>query len=73
MPCRSIKSALLSSAAIIPGTIVNLSRPPEVGEKVKLGTHVYQVIEVLNLIPPRGDFHYIHATCRPLQPEEPSN
>jgi len=56
-----------------PGTIVNLSRPPEVGEKVKLGAQVYRVVEVLNLIPPRGDFHYIHATCRPLQPDEVGN
>ena len=47
-----------------PGAIVNMSRPPEVGERVKLGNKIFQVVEVLNLIPPRGEFHYIHATCR---------
>jgi hypothetical protein len=52
-----------------PGAIVNMSRPPEVGERVRLGEKTYQVIEVLNLIPPRGEFHYLHATCRAEEKE----
>lgn len=49
-----------------PGAIMNMSRPPEVGEQVKLGDKLFKVVEVLNLLPPRGEFHYIHATCRSL-------
>lgn len=48
-----------------PGAILNMNRPPEVGEQVRLGDQIFQVVEVLPLIPSRGDFHYIHVTCRP--------
>ena len=54
-----------------PGAIANMSRPPEVGERVKLGDRVFRVTEVLNLIPPRGEFHYIHVTCSPAEDEKP--
>jgi hypothetical protein len=47
-----------------PGAIVNRDHAPVVGEKVILGDHTFEVIEVLNLMPPRGDFHYIHATIQ---------
>ncbi len=50
-----------------PGSIVNADRRPEIGERVKLGEKEYVIIEVLDLMPPRGEFHYIHVTCRPLQ------
>lgn len=50
-----------------PGAIVNLDHRPEVGEKVILGEEEFVVVEVLDLMPPRGDFHFIHATCRPIE------
>lgn len=50
-----------------PGTILNQDQPPQAGDQVQLGRQTYQIVEVLELIPPRGEFHYIHATCRPLQ------
>ena len=53
-----------------PGAIVNMSRPPAVGERIQLGDHQFQVVEVLNLLPPRGDFHYVHVTCRALEVED---
>ncbi len=49
-----------------PGTILNQEKMPEVGEVVQLGEKSYKVIEVLELVPPRGEFHYIHVTCRPV-------
>ena len=49
-----------------PGAIVNLNHAPAVGEHINLGDHKFEVVEVLNLVPPRGDFHYIHATIRLL-------
>lgn len=48
-----------------PGTIVNLDHRPELGEQVSLGDEDFIVVEVIDLMPPRGDFHFIHATCRP--------
>lgn len=49
-----------------PGAIVNLDHAPVVGEHITLGDYAFEVVEVLNLVPPRGDFHYIHATIRLL-------
>jgi len=39
---------------------------PKTGERVQLGGQTFEIIEVLELVPPRGDFHYIHVTCRPI-------
>ena len=49
------------------GAIANLDAPPRVGDWVQLGEEVVEVIEVIDLIPPREDFAYLHVTCRPLQ------
>jgi len=48
-----------------PGAILNADEPPKVGDSVKLGTRTFEVVEVLDLIPSRGDFHFLHATLRP--------
>jgi hypothetical protein len=48
-----------------PGTILNQDHMPYKGERLNLMGEEYEVIEVLELVPPRGDFHYIHSTCRP--------
>jgi hypothetical protein len=48
-----------------PGAIVNVSARPEVGERVRLGGRSYLVKEVLDLLPTRGEFHYVHATVTP--------
>jgi len=53
-----------------PGEIVNLDAPPRVGDRVQLGDETYEVTEVIDLIPPRGDFAYLHVTCRSLQEGE---
>ena len=49
------------------GGIVNLNYAPEPGEVIEIGDDHFEVLEVLELIPPRGDFHYIHATCQLLE------
>jgi hypothetical protein len=64
MPVYKVSFVILGGNQ--PGTIVNLSRSPQVGEKVKLGEGFYRVEEVVDLLPPRGDFHYVHVTCRPV-------
>jgi len=50
-----------------PGEIVNLDAPPRVGDHVRLGDELFEVLEVVDLIPPRGDFAYLHVTCRSVQ------
>jgi hypothetical protein len=49
------------------GAIANLDAPPRVGDRVQLGDEVVEVIEVVDLMPPREDFAYLHVTCRPWQ------
>ena len=49
-----------------PGTILNQKHLPQKGEQVKLGKDLFEVLEVFELMPPRGEFHYIHVTCQPL-------
>ncbi len=48
-----------------PGAIMNTETPPEKGEIIQLGNAEFTVVEVINLVPARGDFHYLHATLRP--------
>jgi hypothetical protein len=49
-----------------PGEIVNQDLPPEVGDRVTLGGEEFEVVEIIDLAPPRGDFAYLHATCKPV-------
>lgn len=50
-----------------PGAIVNRDTPPRLGEAVVLGEDRFEVVEVTDLIPPQGDFAYLHVTLRPLK------
>jgi hypothetical protein len=45
-----------------PGAILNMDHRPHVGERVKLGEQEFTVLEVIDLLPPRGDFCYLHVT-----------
>lgn len=47
-----------------PGSIANADKPPQVGDKVKLGKNEFEVIEVMELMPPLGEFSFLHATCK---------
>ncbi len=53
------------------GAIINLSAMPEVGQSLQVGDLKVEVVEVQELLPPRGDFHFLHATCRVLPPSPP--
>jgi hypothetical protein len=52
-----------------PGGIQNLEDRPQVGDVFTLGNQQFEIVEVIEIIPPRGDFAYMHATCRPINPE----
>ena len=49
------------------GTIANLDTPPRVGERIYVGDELCEIVEVVDLLPPREDFAYLHVTCRPIQ------
>jgi hypothetical protein len=48
-----------------PGAIRNQNEAPKVGDRVRLGRTHFEVVEVSELIPPREDFQFLHATLRP--------
>ena len=50
-----------------PGGITNTDKEPKAGDQVTLGKKHYTVMEVIPLIPPRGDFHYLHVTLQQVE------
>jgi len=53
-----------------PGAIVNLDRAPKLGELVELGGQQFEVIEIADLIPPQGDFAFLHVMLHPVKEKE---
>ena len=48
------------------GSIENMDHLPQVGDRVELKGEQFVIVEVVELMPPRGDFAYLHATCKPV-------
>ncbi len=46
------------------GAIIDTPAIPTVGDRLTLGDVTVEVLEVKELLPPRGVFHFVHATCR---------
>ena len=53
-----------------PGAIVNEFERPEVGGQVEIGKSVFEIVEIYEVMPPRGDFAFLHATVKPVKPAE---
>jgi hypothetical protein len=53
-----------------PGGIRNQTKKPEVGETVLIGPKRFEVIEVFEIMPPRGDFQFLHATVKSAEESE---
>ena len=51
------------------GGIQNLDEEPKPGDIVILGKEKFEIMDVAELMPPRGDFSYLHAVCRPFTDE----
>ena len=47
-----------------PGAIVNEDDKPEIGQRVTLGNKEFEVVEVVDLMPARGDFSFLHVTVK---------
>lgn len=53
-----------------PGGIQNLEERPQIGDVFTLGNQVFEIVEVAELMPPRGDYAYMHATCRSIDAKQ---
>jgi hypothetical protein len=49
------------------GGIQNLEQEPKVGDILLLGNDRFEIKELVELMPPRGNFVYLHAICRLIQ------
>src|SRR4030042_1350364 len=48
-----------------PAGRVNTEHKPGVGDHITLGGREFIVLEIVDLMPARGEFHFLHATLRP--------
>jgi hypothetical protein len=51
-----------------PGGIRNEAERPQIGDTVQIGRMQFKVTEIHEIIPPRDDFQFLHATITPLTP-----
>ncbi len=63
------KVSLVIPGAEHGGAIVNMRERPQVGQRISIGDIEVEVIEVIDLIPPHGDFYFLHATCKLVRPQ----
>ena len=49
-----------------PGGIKNLYERPKPGDHVEIGRMIFEVVEVHEIMPPRDDFQFLHATVKPF-------
>jgi hypothetical protein len=49
-----------------PGAIKNLYERPKVGDRLEIGRMIFEVVEVHEIMPPRDDFQFLHATVKPV-------
>lgn len=56
-----------------PGGIKNVEEVPKPGSTVQIGLMVFEVVEVHEIMPPRDDFQFLHATVKPLHPVKEGN
>lgn len=50
-----------------PGAIMNEDVEPTVGSEVQFDGHIFEITDVEELMPPMGDFGFLHAACRYLR------
>jgi hypothetical protein len=53
-----------------PGAILDADEMPQVGSVVTFGGADFEIIEIMELMPARGGFGFLHATCVPVEKEE---
>ena len=61
------KVSYVVQVAIIREASGNQQQRPEIGELVKIGPKEFEVIEVFEIMPPREDFQFLHATVKPAR------
>jgi hypothetical protein len=53
-----------------PGAIITEDEAPQVGSEVVFSGMVFEIIEVVEVVPPTSGFGFLHATCKYVRDEE---
>lgn len=53
-----------------PGSIKNEQERPVIGDTVHIGVHEFRVVDVYEIMPPRDEFLYLHATVEEVAEAE---
>ena len=53
-----------------PGAIITEDAAPEVGGEITFGGMVFEIVEVVEMVPPTSGFGFLHATCEYVRDEE---
>ena len=56
-----------------PGAIVNEIERPRVGGHVQIGKMEFEIVEIHEVMPARGDFAFLHATVKPVESDVPES
>jgi hypothetical protein len=72
LPAKELTVPIYKLSIVVPGRrdvggIQNLDKEPKPGDIIFLGKEEYEIVDVSELMPPRGDFAYLHAICRPVE------
>lgn len=63
------KVSYVVSDGSFPGGIKNENERPKIGSIVQIGPNQFEVVDVYEIMPQRGDFLYLHATIEPVKEE----
>lgn len=58
------KVSYVVEGGLHPGAIMNVDTQPEVGDHVTFDGREFVITNVEELMPPMGDFGFLHAACR---------
>ena len=65
------KVSYVVEGGVHPGAIINVDKMPAVDEEVSFDGCVFLITDVRELMPPMGDFGFLHVACRFLRDAAP--
>lgn len=66
-------SFVVSGSSVHPGAIMTVEKRPEIGEEIQFNGSIFTITEVMELMPPVGNFGFLHVTCEYLREASPED
>jgi hypothetical protein len=64
MPAMVCKLSIVIPGSPHSGAILNTTTLPQVGDRLPVGDIVVEVVELKELLPASGNFHFVHVTAK---------